>query len=356
MEHHHYSKDVKGGKPDPLMVNCATIPSSMAFSSSTSITREENTPMIETVSYPLHLADWNSDSSNFYLELYGETRPLVDMSFAEIVPVGINPDDLKQTTPIQTTAVAPIYQYWWNIGQSGNKNALALREHLKNPAARVYMYFPLTAGWRIKEIAATVKYLTPVKDNAAWLNSVFRAWDVGAPVIGGAADIAKFIPGMSTASPYFSALSRIKLNEVPPIDDFAWYVGKVTTKWNSDTLQGIMWTLPRKMFTHLGGRITGSLAVSFIPFQVQQAGAIRAATDEPIFLPQPIRAHARIYLNNHGILSPDQGVPQRPAGDTPSDDIFPPDESVNPPDNHTICLPADSKQQFIELHIQPQKP
>lgn len=312
--------------------------------------------MIETVSYPLDLADWNSDSSNFYLELYGETTPQVDMSFAEIIPAGINPDDLKQPVPERTTATAPIYQYWWTIGQSGNQNALAVRDHLKSTAARVYMYFPLTAGWRIKEIAATVKYLAPVKDNAAWLNDVFRVWDMSAPVAGGAAAITKFIPGLSTASPYFSALSQIKLNEVPPVDAFAWYVGKVTTKWGKDTLQGLMWTLPRKMFTHLGGRITGSLAVSFIPFQVQQPGKIRAATDDPVFLAQPIRAHARIYLSNHGVLPPDQGVPQRSVSDTPSDLIFPPDESVYAPDNHTISLPADQKQQFIELYIQPQKP
>lgn len=312
--------------------------------------------MIETVSYPSALGDWNSESSNFYLELYGETTPQVDMSFAEIVPAGINPDDLKQAIPEKTTASAPIYQYWWNIGQSGNKDALALRDHLKNPAARVYLYFPLTAGWRIKEITATVKYLAPVKDNAAWLNEVFRVWDTTAPVVGGAASIARFIPGISTASPYFSALSQIRLNEVPPVGDFEWYVGKVTTKYGKDTLQGVMWTLPRKMFTHLGGRITGSLAVTFIPFQVQQSGKIWAATDEPVFLAQPIRAHARIYLNNHGILPPDQSQLQRPVSETPSDMIFPPDESAYSPDNHTISLPADPKQQFIELHIQPQKP
>ncbi len=311
--------------------------------------------MIEAVSYPSDLATWNSDSSNFYLELYGETAPLVDLSFAEIVPSGINPDNTKQDVAAQTTASAPIYQYWWTIGQSGHKDALDLRAHIKSTAARVYLYFPLAAGWRIKELVATVKYLTPIKDNAAWLNNVFRVWDAGAPVAGGAADITKFIPGLSVASPYFSALAKIRLNEVPSVDEFAWSVGKVTTKWHGSALQGVMWTLPKKMFTHIGGRITGSLAVSFISSQHQQPDKIRAATDEPEFLPQPVRAHARIYLDNRGILPPDQGAPQQTPVAASPDQIFPLDEVVYESDNHTICLPPDQDQQFIELNIQPRK-
>jgi hypothetical protein len=37
-------------------------------------------------------------------------------------------------------------------------------------------------------------------------------------------------------------------------------------------MQGVMWSIPRTMFENLGGRLTGSLAVSFIPSK-KQGGA-----------------------------------------------------------------------------------
>jgi hypothetical protein len=30
-------------------------------------------------------------------------------------------------------------------------------------------------------------------------------------------------------------------------------------------MQGVVWAIPKEMFEYLGGRLTGSLAVSFIP-------------------------------------------------------------------------------------------
>jgi len=30
-------------------------------------------------------------------------------------------------------------------------------------------------------------------------------------------------------------------------------------------MQGVVWTLPKSMFAELGGRLTGGLAVSFLP-------------------------------------------------------------------------------------------
>lgn len=306
--------------------------------------------MIETVSYPANLGDWNAKSSNFYLELYGETAPLVDLSFAEFIPAGINTDD-KQDPAAKTTASTPIYQYWWVIGQSGHEDALELRKHIQDPGGRVYMYFPLTAGWRVKELVATVKYLSPIKKDVDWVTKVAHIWDIGAPALGGASDIAKLIPPAAIPGSILAAISRIKLNDVPPVDDFAWTVGKVATNTQGNTLQGIMWTLPRKMFTDIGGRITGSLAVSFISSQPQQPGQVRAATDEPVFQQQPVRAHALIYADQRAKLPPDQGTAQTSLASDSSFEIFPVDQSADLPEQQSIYLP--NHPSFIELNIQP---
>lgn len=309
--------------------------------------------MIETVSYPSPLGNWNSRSSNFYLELYGETAPLVDLSFAEFIPSGINPESDKQSPMAETTAVTPIYQYWWVIGQSGHPDAVELRSHIKDPAARVYLYFPLTAGWRVKEVVATVKYLSPIKQDVSWEAKFAHLWDIGAPALGGVSDLAKFIPPAAIPGSIFSAISRIRLNDVPPVDDFAWSVGKVATNWQGNTLQGTMWTLPKKMFTDIGGRITGSIAVSFISSQPQQTGTAKAPTADPVFEQQPARAHALIYVDNHAALPPDQGVTQRPQPAEPTFEIFPVDQPVDVPEQQSIYLP--NHQGFIELTIQPRK-
>lgn len=316
--------------------------------------------MIEMVSYPPELGDWNAKSSNFYLELYGETSPEVDLTYAETVPAGINPEDTKQNATVKTTATTPIYQYWWTIGQSGHADALELRKHLKDPAAHVYMYFPLTAGWRIKEMVATVKYLSPIKKDVDLAHKIAHVWDVSSPVLGGAGDLANLIgkfapiPGIGFASPIFSAISRLKLNDVPPVDDFAWYVGKVTANWEGKTMQGVMWTLPKKIFTDIGGRITGSLAVSFVSSQPQQPGTVKAATDEPIFGQEAVRAHALIYADDRAVLPPDQGVAEHEQPAPTTDIIFPPDAFAGEPPEKTIHLP--NHKGFIELYIQPRKP
>src|SRR5579875_2858709 len=95
-------------------------------------------------------ATWKPDDQPFYLEVYGETSPLVDEALAEVVPA--NGSDPK------STADAPVYEYWWTLGHPGT----AAEHHhwyqpkpgvtpawldLQETAARVYLYFPASAGW-----------------------------------------------------------------------------------------------------------------------------------------------------------------------------------------------------------------
>jgi len=61
-----------------------------------------------------------------------------------------------------------------------------------------------------------------------------------------------------------------------------------------------MWTLPKKMLVELGGQLTGSIALSFIPAQIQQNETISSC--EPRFKALPILAHAVVYRQDRDYL------------------------------------------------------
>src|SRR5258708_5378711 len=123
--------------------------------------------MIEVVSWPANLAEWDAREQPFYLEVFGETSPRVDLTYAEVLQPASAPDG-----PPPAAAGAPIYEYWWTIGHPGRPHEMKywwdglgrdpgsddLWENLDETAARVYLFFPLGGGWRIKELVATVKY------------------------------------------------------------------------------------------------------------------------------------------------------------------------------------------------------
>jgi hypothetical protein len=92
--------------------------------------------VIETSSWPVDLSSWQPDEQPFYLEFFGETSPLLDESYAEVVLPGS-----KAHVPWEAVA---------------------------DPAVRVYLYFPISAGWRVKEIMATLKYLAPAPEQRSW--------------------------------------------------------------------------------------------------------------------------------------------------------------------------------------------
>lgn len=120
--------------------------------------------VIAVASYPADLSSWNQADDPYYLEVYGEAEPALDMTHAEVLPPG--------GSTAQTTAATPIYEYWWTIGHGGTKpehrhlfesrKRLDLWHRLENIAARIYLYFPIAGGWRVQELAASAKYLAPV--------------------------------------------------------------------------------------------------------------------------------------------------------------------------------------------------
>ena len=259
--------------------------------------------MIEEVSYPPDLATWKPNVHPFfYLELFGETSPQLDMKYAEVLPAG--PIDGQEST---VTAI-PIYQYWWTIGHSEEVHDMC--SQLPDPAAYVYLYFPLSGGWRIKELVATVKYLTPVPQHTDWFNKVADAFHATSPLIDDASKLAALIPNPAIAgvAPILSTIAKLQINTIPPVDGFKWWISKVTRQTKEfGVVQGVKWTLPKQMFTDLGDRLTGSIALSFIPSQVQQSENV--SDNPPKFEKQPILANVRINIpheENKQIYVPDK--------------------------------------------------
>jgi len=262
---------------------------------------------IESVSHPTDLSQWDGKGADpFYFELFGETSPLVDTGYAEVVPAGAAVD-----APAQTVQAAPIYEYWWTIGHPGYRPAgpgllermvgpQNLWERLPDPAARVYLFFPMGGGWRVKELAATVKYMSPVAHEESFLEKAAEGWQAIQPLIEGASTMASVAQPLAGAvagqsAKVLGAMAQLKLSSVPPIKGFEWSAGKVAfgNKDHGGVAQGVMWTLPASMFKELGGRLTGSLAVSFIPDHQQKSGEISAEIPQPE--PQDLLAHAVVY-------------------------------------------------------------
>ena len=106
-------------------------------------------------------------------------------------------------------------------------------------------------------------------------------WQLAQPALAGASQVTSglaAVPGVgiaaASAAPILSALSKVQIGSVPHgVKGFDWFVGKATfgpTK-SHGVMQGVDWALPKQMFEKLGGKLTGNLAVSFIPTQKQGA-------------------------------------------------------------------------------------
>ena len=236
---------------------------------------------------------------------------MLDMAHAEVIPAG--------GSDAATTHGTPIYEYWWTIGHGGSKPEhrhllsgrakLDLWHRLEDVAARVYMYFPISGGWRVQELAASAKYLSPVQQQSDWTDKAAQEWQRMQPILAGAGQAASalgVVPGVGTvaagAAPMLSAIAKLQVGSVPQgVKGFGWYVEKVTVPaaHSHGVMQGGVWAIPKEMFELLGGRLTGSLAVSFIP---------TAVTGREAWQPQPLPllAHAVVYADGDASWVPAQ--------------------------------------------------
>jgi hypothetical protein len=269
--------------------------------------------MIEVASWPSDLTQWDPRKQPFYLEVFGETSPRVDLAYGE-TPAAGTPDG----APPVAAPGAPTYEYWWTIGHPGRSSEMRhwwdalglapnqedLWDNLEDPAARVYLYFPLSGGWRIKELAAAVKYLSPALPGETVGDKIAKDWQDVAPIVSGVSALASLapVPGVAAVASTLSTIARMQINTVPQTDGFAWSIAKVTFGSPLGVMQGVMWRLPKRMFIELGGRLTGSLALSFIPSQVQQPDAVRMGL--PVLQPRAILAHACVGATTKQVWVP----------------------------------------------------
>lgn len=241
--------------------------------------------MITVASHPADLATWDQDQDPYYLEVFGEAEPVLDMTHAEVLPVG--------GSTAQASTVTPVYEYWWTVGHGGSKpehrhlleshETLDLWHRLEDVAARVYLYFPIAGGWRIQELAASAKYLAPVAQQSDWTEKAAAEWTRMQPIVAGAGQVASVlgvVPGVGVvaagAAPILSAVSKLQVGSVPQdVKGFDWYMEKVTfgAAAGHGVMQGVVWAIPKEMFERLGGRLTGSLAVSVVPTASGDASA-----------------------------------------------------------------------------------
>ncbi len=267
--------------------------------------------MISVASSPANLGQWDQDKHPYYLEVFGEAEPVLDMTHAEVMPAGGS--SAASPSPV------PVYEYWWTIGHGGSRpqhrhllggrKNLDLWHRLEDIAARVYLYFPISGGWRVQELAASAKYLRPVARQSDWSDKAAADWQRIEPILAGAGQAASalgVVPGVGTiaagAAPILSAASKLQLGSVPQgVKGFNWYVEKVTAPPSADhgVMQGVVWAIPREMFELLGGRLTGSLALTFIPTR---------AAGQPSWTAQtlPMLAHAAVYADGQTTWMPAQ--------------------------------------------------
>lgn len=266
--------------------------------------------MIEADScYPSDWSTWNSSGLSPYLELLGETQPFMCTNLTETLPAN------SMTNDPQMETVAPIYEYFWTIGISEHLYDQFSR-HVENVVdefrhhhigAEVTVYFPLTGGWHVEEVVATIKYVRPLPHRDDLVKKVADYWNTVAPVISKVADLTGqlHIPGVSTGATLLNMLAKVPITSLPPVDGLTWNVKRVTGHVKSEIMDGVRWTLPEKLFDILGSRVTGSIAVYFHPAQHQphrQKQQETASDDQPRKVQtRPILAQAVIHHSGQRI-------------------------------------------------------
>jgi hypothetical protein len=256
--------------------------------------------MLQTASYPRELSQKQlmDKKHPFYLELFGETQPLIDTKYAEVLPAGSI--DIIQ----QNVESVPIYQYWWTLGyceglKPSENLPLIHWLHKSDTFVTISLYFPISGGWRIKELLPTIRDLKPFHEQLSMWHEAGKIWNDIAPLFIGVASLPLRVnPLTGIPLALLPSLSKLHINTVQPEKDFAWSVDKVSFQQPPyGLMQGVRWNIPYKLFHKLGRRLTGSLAVCFIPSQVQSKA--EDINNPPQFTRQPILAQAVVNLKHH---------------------------------------------------------
>jgi hypothetical protein len=205
-----------------------------------------------------------------WFELYGETEPILSSD--------------------AHAATGALYEYCWALGYSEKlftklhkvgwlqqlRRRLPLRRRDDGkspphwsayPAAHVFLYFPADCDWRVSEIVATIKHLSPVQQERNWREEFAKDFTAIEPVIGAAGKVAADATGMPELGSVAEAISRLKLTSVPQTTGAMWFVRRVDDIQSERLFYGIEWELSLGLLEQLGNRVTGGLLVSFTGVQ-----------------------------------------------------------------------------------------
>lgn len=242
------------------------------------------------------------EDSSFYFEVFGEVNPRIAPEYAQ-VPLPEEDAGLKQCINF-----APQYEYYWSLGfvdLDGKCGPGTWGGELAQTAAEVYLYFPTTGGWRVEEMLATIKYLCPSREHLSHLQGAAEMFSAAKPIVEDAsklASVGSMLPGVApivaSSAVLINVIARLKITSVAPTNDYVWFVQKVVSVQKDGLLQGVKWSISKKLFVELGSRLTGSIAVNIIPSRLQSSS--RRSEDEAGDLqlkPLPVRAAAVMYLH-----------------------------------------------------------
>jgi hypothetical protein len=238
----------------------------------------------------------------FYFEVFGEASPRIAPEYTQV------PLPEEDAGSKQCVNFAPLYEYYWSLGfvdLDGKCGPGTWGGELAQTAAEVYLYFPTTGGWRAEEMLATMKYLCPSREHLSHLQDAAEMFSAAKPIVEDAsklASVGSMLPGVgpiaASSAVLLNAIARLKITSVAPTNDYVWFVQKVASVQKGGLLQGVKWTISKKLFVELGSRLTGSIAVNIIPSRLQSSSERSGDEAGDIQLkPLPVRAAAVMHLH-----------------------------------------------------------
>ena len=190
----------------------------------------------------------NEGSISGFLEITGDPNPVT------------SPEITKNATPDKKGAdpATAVYVYSWTLCVTGHKvdwvNALKKGRNGEDGILVQFLFHTSNTGFRVKELAATVRQLAPNKKVPGVGARIVRTINKFKPLIQGAGEL---IGGAGKT--IANAITGFQIDAAPE-DEYGWYVKTITAY---DREQGVEWFLPKQMIASLGNRISGGVAILF---------------------------------------------------------------------------------------------
>jgi hypothetical protein len=235
------------------------------------------------------MAQCKDGSWPFVFIVGGETTPTLDHGAS----TSLGPSHPSSSDTGASGVPLLLYEYWWTIANfalpstsgewsarrhsEGHRIPLTPRTTAKSSSeedrlgfagytAQIEIYFPTAQGWRCRDRAAAVRYLTPLPPDLR--EEVAKDWQELTPVIEGASKVAGAAapfagPAAAETAKTLAAIAQVKCNSVPQAT-LPWSVTSIATSVQEELYEGVAWTLSETLLERLAGRVMGSVVVSVI--------------------------------------------------------------------------------------------